>query len=764
MSLLDDVSGVVNSATTSVSNLVKDAGSLLDSGPASALTAVTGAVGGVLGGIGGALGGVGTLLKQLGSNVTLPIPNPLFAYASYNYVLGLSAMPYADYNSPDTTYMKSKTYPLIAKTANIDPSNRIKTSYGQFDFFIENLEIESVIGFQKNKNTNTAKVTFEVREPYSMGMFMMSCQIAVQQANNGKPVNWLTAPYLLTIDFRGNTETGKMANISGTSRKIPVLIKIINSKIDSNGTIYYCTGVPYNQAALSTAVANIPVDHSVRGVTVQEILQYGEKSLQATLNKKAQQKVIDGLVTYPDEYIITFPKKGAYSGQKGGASTGTSSSATVAGSSTEAVYTTIGVFKNDETYGLAVQRTVDSNPIGQAKMPFNVDRKGDIPNGKEIDLYDTKGNYWKRGLNTINYDASNFQFRQDSDIMNAINQIVLLSMYPTKVTLDATKLSPEGYKTLWRIHTKVFIKDTDIDPKTGDKPRIYVYEITEYDVGSSSTTVPNLQPYGLDALKKHAVKQYNYIYTGKNVDILKFDIELNASYYTKMPATSYADTMDSKTQAQQSASTEKVTTPVGIGKGATPEQTAPATPTMVRPASTETTTARKGGSTNESRETTAARQFFDIVTTGVEQTKLNMEIIGDPYYIAQSGNGNYVSQATSYHNLNADGTVNWQNGEVDILINFRTPIDINQGTGLYNFGSGTQGAPVIHFSGLYRVIKLVNHFKDGKFTQVLEGVRRTGQENKKKATQTDSFNVSAKPIDPKDPAGYNGPDGTSAGS
>jgi hypothetical protein len=758
MSLIDDVSGVVNSATTSVSNLVKDAGSLLDSGPASALTSIGSAVSGVV-------GGVGTLLKQLGSSVTLPIPNPLFAYASYDYVLGLSALPFADYNSPDTTYMKSKTYPLIAKTANINPSNRIQTNYGQFDFFIENLEIESVIGFQKNKNTNTSRVSFEIREPYSMGMFMMSCQLAAQQANPKTSVNWLTAVYLLTIDFRGNTESGKISNISGTSRKIPIQLKIINSKIDSSGCVYYCTGVPVNQSALSTAVANIPVDHSVRGVTVQEILQYGEKSLQATLNKKAKQKVLDGLVAYPDEYIITFPKKGAYSGQKGSGSTGNSSSASIGGASSEVIYSTLGVVKNEETHGLAIQQTADSNSIGRSKMPFNVDRKGDIPNGSEIELYDTKGNFWKRGMNTIDYEKSNFQFRQDSDIMNAINQIVLQSMYPTKVTLDATKLSPEGYKSLWRIHTKVYIVDTDAnDTYTGDKPRIYVYEVTEYDVGSSSTTAPNLQPYGLDALKKHAVKQYDYIYTGKNVDVLKFDIELNASFYTKMPATSYADTLDSKTQAQQSASTEKSTTPVGIPAGAAPEKNAPSNPTAVRYASTETTTARKGGSTNETRETTAARQFYDIVTTGVEQTKLNMEIIGDPYYIAQSGKGNYTSQATSYHNLNADGTVNWQNGEVDILVNFRTPIDINQGTGLYNFGSGTKGAPVIHFSGLYRIIKLVNHFKDGKFTQVLEGVRRTGQENTKKATAKDSFNVSAKPINPKDPKGYNGPDGESAGS
>jgi hypothetical protein len=733
MGLLDDASGLINSATTSISSLGSSASSLLDSGPASALSSIGGAIGGLL-------GGAGSFIKKLGASVKLPLPNPLFSYASYDYVLGIAVIPPADANAPDTSYMKSKKYNLIAKSANIDPSNRVQTNYGQFDFFIENLEMAAVIGFEKNKNTNTASIKFEIREPYSMGMFMMSCQVAAQKAGY---TNWLSAVFLLTIDFRGNTETGKIATIPNTSRKIPMRLKIINSRVDSMGMIYECTAQPWNQSALSSAIANIPVDHSVRGVTVQEILQYGEKSLQALLNKKARQKVYDKLVAYPDEYIILFPKKGSYSGQKSGAGgkTEVKSSATTSVKTSEDVYKIIGVSK-DETTGLSVQQTADTNAIGTSKMPFSVDQKGSIPNGKEVELYDTAGNYWKRGLNTINYDSSNFQFRQDSDIPNAINQVVLQSVFPTKVTLDPFQLSPEGYKTLWRIHTKVYIVDTNAnDGYTGEKPCIYVYEVTEYDVGSSSTTANNLRPYGLDALKKHAVKQYDYLYTGKNVDILKFDIELNASYYTKLSATSPAKSLDPKTQAQQSQGTTDVSVPNQMPKGQSADTKTPVVPNSARPAQTETSSDNKGGSPGESIETRAARQFFDIVTTGIEQTTLNMEIIGDPYYIAQSGTGNYTSQSTEYHNLTSDGTVNWQNGEVDILINFRSPIDINQSTGLYNFGSGTKSAPVVHFSGLYKIQKLTSHFKDGKFTQNIVGVRRKGQESSKQAAKTDSFNV-----------------------
>jgi hypothetical protein len=110
---------------------------------------------------------------------------------------------------------------------------------------------------------------------------------------------------------------------------------------------------------------------------------------------------------------------------------------------------------------------------------------------------------------------------------------------------------------------------------------------------------------------------------------------------------------------------------------------------------------------------------------------LNLEIIGDPYYLAQSGTGNYTAQPTEFYNLNDDGSVSYQNGEVDIIVNFRTPVDINQTTGLYNFGGKSENAPVMGFSGLYKVNTVTHKFSKGEFSQTLVGQRRPQQENPK---------------------------------
>jgi hypothetical protein len=123
-------------------------------------------------------------------------------------------------------------------------------------------------------------------------------------------------------------------------------------------------------------------------------------------------------------------------------------------------------------------------------------------------------------------------------------------------------------------------------------------------------------------------------------------------------------------------------------------------------------------------------------------TNLEIEIIGDPYWIAQSGMGNYTAQPTQFYNLNTDGSVSYQNGEVDCVVNFRTPIDINQTTGLYDFGGKSSTAPIMQFSGLYQVTQVYSTFANGQFKQTLTGLRRPLQESSAPAlTATQTFST-----------------------
>ena len=153
---------------------------------------------------------------------------------------------------------------------------------------------------------------------------------------------------------------------------------------------------------------------------------------------------------------------------------------------------------------------------------------------------------------------------------------------------------------------------------------------------------------------------------------------------------------------------------------------------------------RGGGGGSETQATRAARLFQDAVSTMTDLYNLDITIIGDPYYIMQSGAGNYTSQQSQFSNLNVDGSMNHQNGEVDIEVNFRTPIDINQTTGLYSFSqAGNKTAPVLAYSGLYCVQEVTSTFSQGKFTQNLKGFRRPLQEVEWSADPSKLFSPSS---------------------
>ena len=97
---------------------------------------------------------LGASFGAIPGGLSLPAPNVLSNYASYNYIIGLHPLTVNEYNFPDSSYKAGKVLPIICKTAGADPDNRIMTNYGKSDFFINNLTFESLIGYQTEKATS----------------------------------------------------------------------------------------------------------------------------------------------------------------------------------------------------------------------------------------------------------------------------------------------------------------------------------------------------------------------------------------------------------------------------------------------------------------------------------------------------------------------------------------------------------------------------------------------------------------------------------
>ena len=702
--------GFLDQATTAISSIKTAVTSL---GSATGLTSTFNSVTGLL-------GNTSEFFTTL-TDVKLPLPNPLFDYASYDYLLGIGCLSSEEANDPDTTYMAGSKIELICKSANADPDNRIDTPYGKFDFFIDNLQLDIQIGLENNLNSNVTNISFQITEPYSMGMLTIAMQYLAAKKGHK---NWRDAPWLLTMEFRGNTESGKILSIPKTFRAIPFNIKNINMRVKETGAIYNIEAMPTSQATLSDSASKLSSDVSIAGGSVLNILQTGEKSLQAALNKRAALLVENNPNAVPDEYIITFPKTLASKlpeiSEDAGATT----------TSRESISKLIGVTKTASGYK---QNADDVNEIGLAILNFDKSNAGTPPIGAHSDVYDPEAKTFFKGKNFASGKVSDFKFDQKSTIPNAINQVILKSVFPNKA-LDG-KTDDKGFVGWWRIDCQKFEIATEANlPITGTKPLVYVYRVVPYDVHASKMITVNTKGPGFYELAKQTVKEYNYIYTGKNIDIINFNIYFENGFFTAMAAdflNKGADTVTVDQLGDTAATDPNKEVVAPLGEGNPPEQKLGVMPGIVRFLKTLTNTDQKGGSGPDTPSVRAARIFHDAVTrsNSSSMTTLEMEIIGDPYYIAHSGMGNWTGQSTTNStNLLDDGSVNWQNGEVDILVNFRTPLDINQATGLYQFAPPSASAPLISWSGLYHVTNIVCKFQKGQFTQQLKGQRRPYQE------------------------------------
>jgi hypothetical protein len=491
-------------------------------------------------------------------------------------------------------------------------------------------------------------------------------------------------------------------------------------------------------------------DVTATGKTIQEILQSGENSLQAVMNSRAKEAAKAANIEQPDEYLILFPQNTASESSPSQDSNNSEnkSSATVTQAdvaNAEALYDQLGVTRSTINSNL-IQDPAMCNNIGTADLGFSETRKGAAPSGKDDKIYDSKTGIFNRAKLTSDPKITEMKFTQSTEITTAINQVILQSNF-VEGALDNSNITPEGYRGWFRIDTKVY-NIGPVQKNTGIKPKLIVYRVVPYSVHASRLMPPNTRAPGLEKggnLERQAVKHYNYIYTGKNVDIRKFEIKFDNGFTMVMSADSLKRTQDKVTENQtggaeksEKKQNEDLKT---VPDGQLPEKKTGVTPTILRWVSTLTGQDRKGGGGQEGQAQRAAKLFQQALQNPVDMYNLDMTIIGDPYFIAHSGTGNFTSAATQYGNLNADGSVNYENGEVDIVVNFRTPVDLNQNTGMYDFGKSAKSAPVLQWSGIYCVTNLTSKFSGGVFEQTLTGFRRPYQEGTGVATREQLFNV-----------------------
>ena len=318
-----------------------------------------------------------------------------------------------------------------------------------------------------------------------------------------------------------------------------------------------------------------------------------------------------------------------------------------------------------------------------------------------------------------------FIFKKGSSLLSNIDYLILNSDF-THSLVDADKglneIGQNQYVKWYRV--EVFQKIIGFDPFTMNHVYEFHYIVQPYQIHYSKLPGVNII-FRTDWLREHAIREYNYIYTGKNIDVLKFDIQYNNLFFTPMvfspPDTNY---LTQNTNAEPS-----------VGTVLEPAHYESNIQTLVRnrlgnsgylPSPAIRTLSRTALPTDNKNQVAMAFQEF-LYNPPAEQAliRAEIEIIGDPVYIIGSG---IVDRPRLDEDdlFTEDGEMNTFTRDPHFVFNFRFAKDLPSHSEL-------ESKPYMkltkdQYSGLYQVIAVENRFSDGVFTQRLMGLRPKNQE------------------------------------
>jgi hypothetical protein len=650
-------------------------------------------------------------------NLPAVIPNPLENFAHYSPLWTLACLTPEQFNNP-ASYRNSPAdlKHIIISSAGRYDSQRVQTASGTPEFFINNFTMKATVAAnEKTGNSNAFKFEWDIYEPYSMGLLLQSLQIA---AKNAKYANYLNnAPYVLRLDFAGYDETGKIYT-SIKPKFFTLKLTGIKFQVTESGSSYKMEAVPYNHQGFSDSVNisfnDIAISGDVNGKgTVEELLSTGEKSLTRVLNKIEAGLVEDRQIQFPDEYEIQFPK--------------TSSDFTRSTQLKTVNFATVDPNKPPTTVAKGTKAEVkldfDKNDIGGSSLGFSQEKGGTFVM-KKNDQRDPKTGLISRDKMTIDPKNRVFQFAQKQTLTSIINQIILSSEY-VKEAIDPKNVTPEGFIKWFRLDVQVELKE--YDDWIGDYAKKFTYRVVPFLVHQSIFSPPSsAMPY--QELQKKICKGYEYIYTGQNVDVLKFDIQINNLFFAGINPSAEKNTAKATDQNTASGTATQKNKETKTSAGASPgSQLATLGRRRIKRSAALIDQKVKGGSRQTDTEQQVAQSFHNAFVNGssADLVTINLEILGDPYWMIDSGIGNYFSRPTAPGSqITEDGTMNYESGDVYIYLTFKTPVDVNESTGLYDFPYSGKESP---FSGIYKVVMCESIFSEGGFRQKLQCVRMPGQ-------------------------------------
>jgi hypothetical protein len=708
--------------------------------------------------------------------------NVLHDYTSYTYRITLFLLTKQDYNNLAADPTKFvPTFSLISSGAGfaspgqitIQTTRKASSSGGglvtfenvtstqtkagrhpdfQTDFFIDNLSMTTIVGLNaKTKASNAVEIGFDITEPY--GLSLLDRLLSACETSGDNNPNYMAQPYLLQVDLLSTPTDEQHNRMLATnnvivSKKIAVKLLEMKIKPSGSGTTYAVKAIPFNHTAFSMTAAAMPVAMSVTAGTVGDFFSTTD-DLVKLFNSEIQveeERLEQNLEAWVNEYWST----GGYK------PTPEEIAARRQALKNAIVYNVGSLTAAYNSYMENISKQQQLSRLPPTKIAFNIP-DDEISKSPIVDENTAQNS--NAGMNpttfTVNADnpqvksTENFNINAGTSIIDIIDQVMGKSQYiknqlKTQGEVNNDEQAKNQYvngqertddkqqpKSLKWYKIVPTVALNDFDASRNDYSKTILYSILPYTAANAYH--PNFPKATAQSVADSVVREYNYLYTGKNADILKLDIDFDSTYYTQL--TTYRNQL-ARLGTNRSSDPNDVSNTQYSFQANSQQNILPQTVQVV------------GSNKDANSMNTAANPDEKIIgdlkksiytSQRGDMLNIKMNIIGDPAFIKQDDIYYNPGAPNSYKEFSVSGSkgnqtvpINPTTGQiifdaqqVYVRLNVKNAVDINDSIGIVNQqhvlrnGRQTDGT----FSGVYRVLRVDSQFSRGQFTQTLDLIR-----------------------------------------
>lgn len=623
-----------------------------------------------------------------GGNIEInPSVNVLSNFSSYAYNISLYMLSPKEYvkllREPRSVSQIPKY--LIARSGGVGSE---AASEFKEEFYIDDLSISNVAASPTTMaaNTNATDISFVITEPRGVTLIERLREQARTTLEN--EIDFIQAPYLLQITFKGYDELGKPVSEIVKPKYIPIKITDFKFGVENTGAVYKIAAVPFNHDVFKSIEQTIPITIQVKASTVKDVFESSGSLIETEEVQDTSVDAVEG-DTVPREVKTNI----------------------------ESLTAAMNKFYQSLTKDKDVVE--NNNPNQKKRVPSTDELASEISfqfatsieKAKLVqanfDAMNTPSetnqllkNYGAAVKKKVNLDSKTQMFRinNGTGIVNLINYIIVGSSYVERNIIDDASGKTEVIKD--RPIDWFKIKPKIIDTIGWDKKRgMYKFKV-RYDVVEQKLFYSDFPWVAPSKPKGNGVhKVYDYIFTGQNTEVLDFKLNFDSAYYQATQLGSGIPKADKTPNSSLGNSLQKVVTQSTVGNNV----------------SSDTTVKNK-----------RAKDLFSVLMNdGTDLIDLGLTIMGDPSFIP-TGDSFWQDQELRGRIYDSaflpDDTINYDISPPFIQVNLKTPIEYDDYTGLLNPNQSGK-YKTSEFAGVYQLTEIESDFSGGVFTQKLKGFR-----------------------------------------